>query len=80
MEWKASIEKINNIKQIVYGYGNYNGTLICDLSTEPEDPIAYVKEFLGEDGVKTAEEEGKKEVQPIDMEAMFNNLANKFGE
>ena len=79
MEWKAEIQNINGIKQIIWEYGNKKGTLLCDLSTVPDDLVQYVKDFHGEEETKKLEEEGKKEPEMIDMEKMFEEMAKNAG-
>ena len=74
MEWKAEIQNINGVKQLLWECGNKKGTMMGDFSTEPDDLVAFVKEFFGEERVKEIEEEGKVEIQPIDMEKMFEEM------
>ena len=79
MEWKAEIQNINGVKQLLQEYGHKKGTLLADFSTEPDDPVAFVKDFFGEERIKELEEEGKVESEPIDMEEMFKEMAKNAG-
>lgn len=79
MEWKAEIQNINGVKQLLWEYGHKKGTLLADFSTEPDNPVAFVKDFFGEERVKELEEEGKVESEPIDMEEMFKKMAKNAG-
>ena len=75
MEWKAEIQTINGVKQIMWEFGYQKGVTITDLSTEPEDLVTFVKNLLGGERVTEIEEEGKIEPQMIDMEEMFKEMA-----
>ena len=75
MSWKAEIQTINGVKQIMWECGYKKGVTIGDLSTEPEDLVTFVKNLLGEERVTEIEEEGKIEPQMIDMEEMFKEMA-----
>ena len=75
MEWKAEIQTINGVKQIMWECGYQKGVTITDLSTEPEDLVTFVKNLLGGERVTEIEEEGKIEPQMIDMEEMFKEMA-----
>ena len=79
MEWKAEIQNINGVKQLLWEYGYKKGTLLADFSTEPDDPVAFVKDFFGEERIKELEEEGKVKSEPIDMEEMFKEMAKNAG-
>lgn len=79
MEWKAEIQNINGVKQLLWEYGYKKGTIMGDFSTEPNDLVAFVKDFFGEKRVKELEEEGKVKSEPIDMEEMFKEMAKNAG-
>ena len=79
MDWKAEIQNINGVKQLLWEYGYKKGTMIADFSTEPDNLVAFVKDFFGEERVKELEEEGKIESEPIDMEEMFKEMAKNAG-
>ena len=55
MEWKAEIQNINGVKQLLWECGYKKGTMVGDFSTEPDDLVAFVKEFFGEERVKALE-------------------------
>lgn len=74
MKWKAELKEINGIKQIQWSCGTKHGTYLGDLSEEPDDVVEFVKQQYGEEGVKKIEEEGAKEVPPIDFEKMFEEM------
>ena len=74
MEWKAEYKDINGIKQIQWTCGTKHGTYLGDLSKEPKDVVKFIKDHYGEEEVKKIEEEGAKEVPPIDFEKMFEEM------
>ena len=64
--WKAEIEKVNGIKQILWEYGTKKGVTICEIESDPEDVVAFVKSKMSPKAIEEIEEEGKKEV-PLPM-------------
>ena len=60
--WKAEIEKVNGIKQILWEYGTKKGVTICEIESDPEDVVAFVKSKMSPKAIEEIEEEGKKEV------------------
>tara|TARA_R100001082_G_C4339276_1_gene149349 strand:+ start:20 stop:241 length:222 start_codon:yes stop_codon:yes gene_type:complete len=60
--WKAEIEKVNGIKQILWEYGTKKGVTICEIESNPEDAVAFVKSKMSPKAIEQIEEEGKKEV------------------
>ena len=60
--WKAEIEKVNGIKQILWEYGTKKGVTICEIESDPEDVVAFVKSKMSPKAIEEIEEEGKREV------------------
>ena len=77
--WKAELEKINGVNQILWEFGTKKGVTIVDMDSEPEDLVAYLKSVMSPKAVEEIEEEGRKEVPPIPedyMEKMMESMGN----
>jgi hypothetical protein len=61
--WKAEIEKVNGVKQILWEYGTKKGATLCEIESDPEDVVAFVKSKMSSKAIEEIEIEGEKEVE-----------------